>query len=243
MKYLRVYILVAAIIMSALSPTKAYAYELPDYLSIWFPQWFGDVDDGPDPAETLQAPFTAPGTVPKDPGSAIGVPHSYTDDVNMNDLSQPHRNAVQVGEWLTRALSEVLTINPDSTLLQVHFGRLKTGMSIQAINSYKKFLADNAVLDTLRTNGMLLSSVINDKPLLLNEGIVDGRYRWLFQVPVTMTYTPKGAVSLSSPEVIHQNATLMLQVGRVTDGVQGKAIETWQVKSIEPRVYPNKDKK
>ena len=242
MRHFKFYIFLGLVLLCVTNATRAQAYEFPDYLSLWFPQWFGEVEEGPDPAKTLRAPFADSSKVPKNSGEAIGIPHRYSEYDDMSDLSKPHRNHTQIGEWLTRALAEVTTIDPDPTLLKVHFTRLETGMNDFAIDAFKKFLKDNAILSTLQERKMTLNSVINSQPLLLNEGIVEGRYRWLYQVPMTITFVPKGAGSQKNPDVIHQNMVLVIQVGRVTGGVQGKAIETWQVKSIEERIYSDNKK-
>lgn len=234
---------IAVISLSVVVPTRAYAYELPDFLSKWFPQWFGPEDNGPYPSKTLQAPFVKPGSVPKNPGASIGIPHRYSDEEDTGDLSKPHRTNVQVSEWLTRALAEVLTIDPDPTLLKVHFGRLKTGMSTYAIQQFRAFLTEHTVLDALSENKMVLKGVVNEQPLLLNEGVVEGRYRWLYQVDTTLTFMPKGTTSMDNPDIAHQAFTFVIQVGRVKEGVQGKAIETWQVKTVGERIYPNKKKR
>lgn len=242
-KNARFYIFLCVVVFSftVAMPSRAYAFEFPDLLSKWFPQWFGPEDTGPDPSKTLQAPFVEPGSVPKNPGASIGIPHRYADEEDVGDLSKPHRTHVQVAEWLTRALAEVLTIDPDPTLLKVHFGRLKTGMSTYAIQSFRAFLTEHAVIDALRENHMVLKGVVNDQPLLLNEGVVEGRYRWLYQVNATLTFMPKGATSMDNPNIVHQNFVFVMQVGRVKEGVQGKAIETWQVKTVGDRIYPNKE--
>ena len=235
-------IFTCAIVITIAAPTPAQAgYSFPDYLSRWFPQWFGPEEDGPDPSQTLQAPFADPSKTPADPGQAIGVPHSYDGQASPSDLSIPHRNHTQVGAWLVRAIAEVMTFDPEPTLLKVHFNRLDTGMNEFAIESFKTFLTTNKILTLLKSRNMRLNSIVNGTPLLLNEGAVEGRYRWLFQVPVTMTYVPIGRNPQSNPDVVHQELTLILQVGRVTGGVQGKTIETWQVQSIGERTYPNRE--
>lgn len=243
MKYfinlLTIFTVTFVIVLAA--PSRAEAgFAFPDYLSMWFPQWFGEPEEGPDPSETLQVPFEDPSKVPANPGEAIGVPHSYDGQASPGDLSVPHRNHTQVGQWLVRAIAEVMTLEPDPTLLKVHFNRLETGMNDFAIEAFKNFLSANQVLALLRNRDMRLNSIVNGTPLLLNEGPVEGRYRWLFQVPVTMTYVPVGE-NASAPDVVHQDATLIIQVGRVKGGVQGKVMETWQLKEIGERTYPNRD--
>lgn len=223
-----------------IAPAKAMAF--PDYLSIWFPQWFGPPDDPADPSKTLQAPFADPKATPKDPGAQIGVPYVGFDDQKQTDLSKPHRTHQQIAEWLTRAVAEVMSISANPQILQAHLARLNSGMSPYAVQSFKNFLDSSGVVDNLRKSGTKLNSVVDGAPLLLNEGVVEGRYRWLFQVPVTMTFVPEGVMSpgdYSGKDMLHQNMTLLIQVGHVKGSVQGSLIETWQIKKISALEDPD----
>ncbi|MBU0858300.1 MAG: hypothetical protein KJ667_00020, partial [Alphaproteobacteria bacterium] len=116
---------------------------LPDYLSRWFPQWFGKEETGPRPEDTLQAPFANPEDVKaaeaaKAAEARQGVIFQSTDghtyrrmmgedgktyalpvytpagpDAATGPLEEAHRRQDQIADWLVRATSEIFTM--DST--------------------------------------------------------------------------------------------------------------------------------
>jgi hypothetical protein len=71
--------------------------------------------------------------------------------------------------------------------------------------------------------------------LLRNEGEVGDRYRWLFQVPVTLSFLPLGETDYASGNAArNERIDLIVQVGRVKpfEGNDiGLIIESWSVKA------------
>ena len=79
-------------------------------------------------------------------------------------------------------------------------------------------------------------SYVNQQPLLLNEGVVNDRYRWLFRVPVIISYMDKNMATYKGGDAeLTQKATLNIQIGRIKadDKPDGLQIEQWSGK-VEP---------
>lgn len=233
---------------------------LPDYLGMWFPKWFGKKDEGPRPEDTLQAPFAAPDTLaPAAQAPAQGdVIYTSSDghryriytgedgrryempdytpggsDEASGTLEQPHRRAEDIADWLVRATSEILTM--DSNNYQRHLQHLATGMSEAGLAEFNKFMSDTNILAELQEQGMQLRGYVEETPLPLNEGAVAGRYRWLFEMPVTVTFIPRDARNyrnIADPRANSLQFIVQTQIGRVEKGPtdDNVVIETWRVR-------------
>lgn len=236
-------VLMVAIAVSLLGAQPAQA-ALPDYLAIWFPFWFAKKDDGPKPEETLQAPFanSGSGQLSQDPQQPLDcadcadddkIPEYSVENPDGDDLSIPHRQASQIGDWLVRATSEIFTM--DTQTYSQHMELLATGMSPAGLAEFQKFLIDSNVLAEMQNNDMVLKGFVDEAPLLLNEGALNGRYRWLFEMPVTLTFLKRTDPVYRKDTDVDSHTyhfIVQTQVGRI-NGVtteDGVIIETWRVR-------------
>lgn len=183
---------------------------------------------GPDPSQTLQAPFATPkqGPVQQEQlqqAKVAPLPENYT------PLDLPHRNSEQVGQWLVMTVSEALTFPAEG--YQGVQDKISPYFTAAAKQQYVTFLEEAKIMPVLQAGQYQIRSFVPEAPLLLNEGAIDKRYRWLYEVPVMVTYLGKN-VSKYQKDVkpVNQNLTLKIQVGRTVEHAEiGKdiAIETW----------------
>ena len=240
---------------------------LPDFLSRWFPQWFGEEETGPRPEDTLQAPFADPDAVKEDKeelealersgviyqssdgnkyrvfsgeaGRTYALPE-YNPNADLDEggaLDKPHRRPEHLADWLVRATSEIFTVEHSG--YEKHLKHLATGMSEAGLAEFQKFMADSKILPELQSQPVKLMGYVEEPPLLLNEGVLNGRYRWLFEMPVTVTFLPRDMSSYKDVEDPTENTLRFIvqaQVGRVEKGPSedNVVIETWRVRSGEP---------
>lgn len=174
--------------------------------------------------ETMQAPFSDK-VETKSPRSELFYLKEKAeaeDEKQFRDLAYPHRPSSFVGEQLRKAVSEALTLRRDN--YEDHLKFLAKHMDSYALDEYKSFIADNNFIALLQKNRWRADTIVRETPLLLKKGNYDGRYRWLFKVPVTMTLMPENAESYGGFQPVIKNFDLEIQVGRVADK-KGNAIK------------------
>ncbi len=177
--------------------------------------------------KTLQAPFAMdpdakPPEEAPDP-TKVSLPENST------PLDQPHRDGKEISEWVTTAISEALTFDQQSyEPVLVANAKLFTA---DGNKQYVTFLTDNNIIKVLQSKKFYVRSFVLDAPLLLNEAPVGGTYRWLYEVPVMLSYMEYGVTDYKKLEPINQKLMLTVQIGRVTDR-KGMAvlIERWDGK-------------
>lgn len=199
-------------------------YALPvqaGMLEFFFPSLKQDV---PGPEDTLRAPFA---TAPAAEEGEEQLP------VNAIPLTKPHRVTAEITQWVMNAAAEVMNFDADD---------YRTGLKATEIlfdapgrGQYVRFLQDKNITKVLASKKFQVRSYVEDTPILLNEGSLNGRYRWLYQVPVVISYLDINVTGYEGTEPLNHRAMINVQVGRSVESrdPQGILIEQWSGK-VEP---------
>ncbi|MDB5490268.1 MAG: hypothetical protein JWO78_117 [Micavibrio sp.] len=187
----------------------------------------GKQDTDPDPTATLVAPFADSTATP----AKAGERNIMRLSTNTAPLDQPHRSSADLAEWLSQAMSETLSFNAEN--YKANLKTLSKGMNADALAQYDSWVNTSGILAVLQTNGMQLNGSVEEKPFLVNEGPVSGRYRWLYEVPVLISFVPRGATALDKESTADDRKLLLtIQIGRVAESQlpDHVMIESWAVK-------------
>lgn len=191
-----------------------------------------------DPTYTMQAPFAVDEEARKkqidqqaDPNAPKPPPPKHVMPENNTPLNQPHRDNKEISAWLTNSLSEAMTFDKGN-----HKEMLKADekyFNETGKTEYLKFLADHNIMKVIESEKFDVRSFVLGQPLLLNEGAVNGVYRWLYEVPMMVSYMERGAKSYKDLEPVNQQLVLTVQVGRISGVMDGTAIliERWSGKA------------
>ena len=173
-----------------------------------------------DPSYTLKAPFIRPGDLRTPTATAMGLP--FGEDVASDqggDLSAAHRSEDQVGGWLTGRVSDILDVSGANW--NDHLKLISSSFTKPALDAYSGWMTTSDVLGRIVANNQHVHAYVDDVPLLLNQGVVDGRYRWLYEVHATLTFLMDGTSyegNTTAPQSMNNvKLTVRVQVGRVTD--------------------------
>lgn len=165
-----------------MQPLQAHARE--PLLSGLYKMMTGQKD--PDPMVTRRAPFIKPNSMATPTADSMGLPYNYYDEKDTVDsLAVPHRDKDEVAKWLTGVISEILDV--DGPQYENHLKNLLMVMSPDAISSYDDFMQSNDILTALTQKGKRAYAFVEEEPLLVNKGIIDNRYQWLYILPATLT--------------------------------------------------------
>lgn len=217
-------------------PVTATAEEQTYRTAQFIPQIFKkNKDKEPLSEEDLIAPF-AKGKEKADGngGADIGVPYAgplqSSNDVK---LDTPHRTPEQVRHWLTEVIATVLTFNPNR--YERHKRELESVMDPTAILEFDRQIKNSNLLTYLSSNNIELVSIVesfNDNEHLQNRDVLGGRYRWLYKVPVTLTFLPIGMSSYEDRSPLSKQVYVFAQVGRIQKDEQHPyelLLESWEM--------------
>ncbi len=191
-------------------------------------------EEGPSPEETLRAPF-ANDKPPKQDHEKSAIERLYRPHEgprsNTLSLAGPHRHAEEIGVWLMGVVTDALEFNAinfpeNQRRVEVHF-------TDSGYQDYMDFITQGNFLEILARRNLHLHAVAEEKPFLLNKGALNGRFRWLFEIPVMLNYLPAGQSEYRGEAGGNQQLMLRVQVGREPGAPDeiGVLIESWAVSS------------
>ena len=152
--------------------------------------------------------------------------------VNIEDLGQQHMTPEEVGTWVSEVLSRSLTFSA-STYENVVRDAASYYHSA-AYAQYQEFLERGKFAQTIKNANFRLVNFIESQPYMLTKGEVDSRYKWLFDVPVVLSYVREDARGYSDFEPISQSVQVTVQIGRYADaGEAGLLIERFTVEKTQ----------
>jgi hypothetical protein len=209
---------------------------LPDLLAQWFPSVFDPDRDKPQPEDTLIAPFAEDTTAQRpraDDDNALKIPFTPVEGESQdNMLNMPHRSKKEIGDWLVSKVSDIMNVTADE--YPAHLAALKPIMTEFAIRDYDGFMRNSNILGTMAQANLKLQSYVEEEPLLLNSGEADGRYHWLLEMPLTLSFLPKDMGdyrAIKGQKIPNEYVILKAQVGRMPNAAEeGVMIETWEVR-------------
>ncbi|HTK83962.1 MAG TPA: DotI/IcmL family type IV secretion protein [Patescibacteria group bacterium] len=152
------------------------------------------------------------------------------------DMSQPHRSQKEVADWLVLALSEIMSM--DYANYEPHLHQMQTGMNDHAVAQLEGWMLSSNMLEYMKTQNVVMRCYVEEQPTLLNKGPVDGRFRWLYDVPVNISLLPPDVKTYENTQagaVSNQHVILRMQIGRMPKGV---GIDQLMLETFEVRQNP-----
>ncbi len=119
--------------------------------------------------------------------------------VRLEPLSTPIMNDSQVLQWATSAVNSIFDFNFVNYRKQ-----LQESSQYFTTKGYQQFLdalkASNN-LDTIKERKLVVSAVATQAPVVVNQGVINGRYAWEIQMPIMVSYEGAGQ-RVSQPLVL-----------------------------------------
>lgn len=211
----RFFLMMVLLIGATFAPAPAQAGWVWDF-------FFPTVSNEPDPSKTLRAPFANEDAVLQD----FTVNGDATTPLHLR-----HRTSDVIIRWIQMTVPSLLSYK--GATYEADYGQKIKDMSKVGAREYVQFLNNFNYLTTLKTGRYDVNGFIENYPIILNEGAIDGHYRWLFQADVMVTFvdsdlSPQNRLA----EQITKEYTITFQVGRsaMSENEHGILIETWDVK-------------
>lgn len=219
-------VLTAVMVLAAIHAPPAHAKK--SFFEAMF-GWMDDEPEGPDPAQTLVAPFAdAPR---KQPANA---PQLQQDVANPVPLKHANTTEGEIGKWLVTAVSDAMSYNAgqDGDVLKLN----EKYFAQSGARQFQEFLVNNNIQKVLESGKYNIRSFVKEDPLLLNSGTANDRFRWLFEVPIMVSYMDSQSFNYKKNDPVNQHIVLTIQVGRFAkvddpNNHFDVLIETWSGKS------------
>lgn len=135
-------------------------------------------------------------------------------------LDQPNLTDNAVLQWATQAVTTVFTYNFIN-----YRSVLQSSRQYFTAEGWRQFLLalqSSRNLSMVTSKKLMLSAVVSSAPVVLNEYLLDGKYTWKVQIPISVTYQ-----SLS--ETAHDSFIISLTIERIStlDSISGVGISSF----------------
>ena len=150
---------------------------------------------------------------------------------NMISLDKAHVMDNEIQNWISMSVSESLTFNKDD--LSEVVGNIKPYYTEEGFKQFEQYLLNSGIATSIRSGDFDMGVYIEEKPIFLNSSVIDGKFKWLYQMPLAISFFPKNAgnVAENADRFVNRKVTLRLQITRAVldDDPDRLQIETWTV--------------
>lgn len=140
--------------------------------------------------------------------------------IRMVPLNESNMNDAAIASWAARAASDVMTFG-----FHDYQKRLQDNSSYFTRRGWQTFseaLQRSRLMETVEKAQQVVTAVPKSAPTIVQQGLTNGVYRWVIQVPLVITYQ-----SGSSKQ--NENLSVQLVIVRVStlDSPSGVGIQQW----------------
>ncbi len=147
-------------------------------------------------------------------------------------LENPHRSNKELQDWVTKTVSQSLYI-PNKEFQNTLF-QMDRYFTPDGFSQYQDYLSQSKVEQFIQKGGYSLGVLIEEPPIELTSNNVNDVYRWLYQVPITVSFIPEGTNSLTAgaTQTVDQKLMLQVQIRRVNkpNNPYALKIEDWKMR-------------
>ncbi len=140
--------------------------------------------------------------------------------VPMISLDQPNLSTPALMSWVAQSSTEVMTFGFNDYRRRLQ--EASRNFTRRGWESFTQALQRSRIIEMVETNQQVLTAAPRGAPVLQSEGLVNGRYQWTVQLPMTVTYQ-SGSMTRTD------NLLVTLVVVRVPrlESPNGVGIEQW----------------
>lgn len=132
-------------------------------------------------------------------------------------LDRPVESLPVISAWVANAVSQSLTFSFAN--YRQEFAAARQHFTPEGWAEFERALLDSGLLRIVRENMYVATAVPTSAPVLSQQGLMNGRYAWRFQIPMVVSYE-------SAAQRMGQNLMVTVTVVRVpeTDNPRGLGI-------------------
>ena len=140
--------------------------------------------------------------------------------IPMVPLSQPNLSSPALMSWVAQASTEVMTFGFNDYRRRLQ--EASRNFTKRGWESFTQALQRSRIVEMMEANQQVLTAAPSGAPILQSEGVVAGRYQWIIQIPLILTYQA-GSKTQNTKMLI---TIVVVRVPRL-ESPSGVGIEQW----------------
>lgn len=106
--------------------------------------------------------------------------------IPMVALNQPNLSNAALSSWVAQASTDIMTFGHNDYRRQLQ--EASSYFTRQGWQSFTKALEEASTIETVTANKQIISAAPRGAPIILGQGVVNGRFQWRVQFPLSLTY-------------------------------------------------------
>lgn len=140
--------------------------------------------------------------------------------IPMVPLNQPNLSNPALTSWAAQAATEVMTFTFSDYRRRLQ--ESSRNFTRAGWEGFTKALQDSRIIDMVEANSQSVTAAPRGAPVIQSESLVGGRYQWVIQIPLVVTYT-SGSRSRTENLLVNM---VVVRVPRL-ESPSGVGIEQW----------------
>ncbi len=122
-------------------------------------------------------------------------------------VNEPSLTKHYLLKWSEMAVRNSFSLNFDG--VQNSLQKVRPEYTEQGYKSFNAALNSSGLLSTVENKKLILSPLVSDSPVIIFQGVVNGRYTWRIQMPLLLKFT-------SASDSVQQKRIVTIDVVRVS---------------------------
>lgn len=106
--------------------------------------------------------------------------------IPMAPLSEPNLSSPALMSWVAQASTEVMTFGFNDYRRRLQ--EASRNFTRRGWESFSSALQRARIIETVEANQQVVTAAPTGAPVIQSEGLVNGRYQWVVQLPMSLTY-------------------------------------------------------
>ena len=140
--------------------------------------------------------------------------------IPMVPLSQPNLSPPALMSWVAQATTEVMTFGFNDYRRRLQ--ESSRNFTKRGWESFTQALQRSRIIEMVEANQQIITAAPKGAPILQSEGVVAGRYQWVVEIPLVLTYR-SGAKTSNTGLLV---TVIIVRVPRL-ESPNGIGIEQW----------------
>jgi intracellular multiplication protein IcmL len=140
----------------------------------------------------------------------------------MVSLHLPNMGRMAISDWAAMAAAQIMTFGFND--VDARFALSQKYFTPDGWETFRKAVIQSKLVEQVLATQQIVTSVPKEPPVLKQEGLINGKDGWAFDVPLLVTFRA-GSEKLSRPKMVH----MVIQKMPTRENPNGVGIDHWDI--------------
>jgi intracellular multiplication protein IcmL len=143
-------------------------------------------------------------------------------EMQMEGLELPNMGKTALSNWVAQAATQIMTFGFND--IDQQFAVSQRNFTAQGWESFYKAMAASKLIENVISAQQIVTSVPESMPILTQEGLIKGKYSWVFDMQMLITFRSGGVKQVNTKRV-----RVVVERVPTSDNPEGIGIGEWYI--------------